>query len=88
VKEATGCELEIVRRGGDAPSEVWLKGDQGPPTTKGFWGVKWRWIIERTFGWLGRFRRLRKDYEQSPANSFAWVRLALLAILIHQLGVT
>jgi len=86
VKEATGCELEIVRRSDGAPREVWLEGDQEPPTSEGFKVVKWRWIIERTFGWLGRYRRLSKDYEQSPASSLAWVRLALVAILIHRFG--
>lgn len=86
VKEATGCELEIVRRSDDAPREVWLEGDQEPPTSEGFKVVRWRWIIERTFGWLGRYRRLSKDYEQSPASSLAWVRLALVAILIHRFG--
>ncbi len=86
VKEATGCTLEIVRRSDDAPREVWLEEGQEPPVSKGFKVVKWRWIIERTFGWLGRYRRLSKDYEQSPASSLAWVRLALVAILIHRFG--
>ena len=56
------------------------------PVSEGFKAVKWRWIIERTFGWLGRYRRLSKDYEQSPASFLAWVRLALVAILIHRFG--
>ena len=86
VKEATGCELEIVCRSDDAPREVWLKEGEEPPVSEGFKLVKWRWIIERTFGWLGRYRRLSKDYEQSPASSLAWVRLALVAILIHRFG--
>jgi putative transposase len=87
VKEATECELEIVRRSEDAPREVWLQEGQEAPVAEGFKLVKWRWIIERTFGWLGRYRRLSKDYEQSPASSLAWVRLALIAILIHRFGV-
>jgi putative transposase len=86
VIEATGCELEIVRRSDDAPREVWLEEGQEPPVAEGFKLVKWRWIIERTFGWLGRYRRLSKDYEQSPASSLAWVRLALVAVLIHRFG--
>lgn len=86
VKEATGCELEIVRRSDDAPREVWLEEGQEPPVSEGFKVVKWRWIIERTFGWLGRYRRLSKDYEQSTASSLAWVRLALVAILVHRFG--
>ncbi|NCC83716.1 MAG: hypothetical protein EOM03_06260 [Clostridia bacterium] len=80
------CELEIVRRSDDAPREAWLEEGQEPPVSEGFKVVKWRWIIERTFGWLGRYRRLSKGYEQSPASSLAWVRLALVAILIHRFG--
>jgi putative transposase len=40
--------LEIVKR---------------PKGVKGFQLLPWRWIVERTFGWLGRYRRLSKDYE-------------------------
>jgi hypothetical protein len=32
--------------------------------------------VERTFGWLGRYRRLNKDYEENPASSEAWIRIA------------
>ncbi len=31
--------------------------------------IHWRWVIERTFAWLGRYRRLSKDYEQSCESS-------------------
>ena len=34
---------------------------------------KWRWIVERTFGWFGRYRRLSKDYEHNPKSSEAWI---------------
>jgi len=88
IREATGCELEIVRRSDDAPREVWLTEGQEPPIATGFKVVKWRWIIERTFGWLGRYRRLSKDFEQNPASSLAWIRLALISLLIHRLGAT
>ena len=33
---------------------------------------KWRWIVERTFGWFNRYRRLSKDYEHNPESSEAW----------------
>jgi putative transposase len=39
---------------------------------------KWRWIVERTFGWLGRYRRLSKDYEHNPASSEAWIYIAMI----------
>lgn len=86
VHEATGCVLEIVRRSDDAPRESWVAEGQEPPVATGFKVVKWRWIVERTFGWLGRYRRLSKDYEQSPASSLAWVRLALVWMLTRRLG--
>jgi putative transposase len=86
VQEATECTLEIVRRSDDAHRVVWLGESQEAPASEGFKVVKWRWIIERTFGWLGRYRRLSKDYEQSTASSLAWVRLALVAILLHRFG--
>ena len=37
-----------------------------------------RWIVERTFGWLGRYRRLSKDYEANPASSEAWIYVAMI----------
>ena len=53
---------------------------------RGFKVLKWRWIVERTFGWLGRNRRLSKDYEESVASSMAWVRIALIGLLVRRLG--
>jgi putative transposase len=38
---------------------------------------KWRWIVERTFGWFGRYRRLSKDYEHNPMSSEAWIYIAM-----------
>jgi putative transposase len=39
---------------------------------------KWRWIVERTFGWFGRYRRLSKDYEHNPASSETWIYIAMI----------
>ena len=39
---------------------------------------KWRWIVERTFGWLGRYRRLSKDYEHNPRSSEAWIYISAI----------
>ena len=39
---------------------------------------KWRWIVERTFGWFGRYRRLSKDYEHNPESSEAWIYIAMI----------
>jgi putative transposase len=40
-----------------------------PRHTQGFRVVQWRWIVERTFGWLNRSRRLSKDFEALPATT-------------------
>ncbi|CAA9304366.1 MAG: Anaerobic dehydrogenases, typically selenocysteine-containing [uncultured Gemmatimonadaceae bacterium] len=45
-----------------------------------------RWIVERTFGWLGRCRRLSKDYEQNPASSEAFVCLAMTRLMARRLA--
>jgi putative transposase len=37
-----------------------------------------RWIVERTFAWLGRYRRLSKDYETNPRSSEAWIYIAMI----------
>jgi len=47
--------------------------------------VQWRWIVERTFGWLNKYRRLSKDYEILPNTSEAWVKIAIISIIVHRL---
>lgn len=44
-----------------------------PPTTKGFVPIKWRWVVEQTFGRFNYFRRLDKDHEKTVESSEAWV---------------
>jgi hypothetical protein len=36
------------------------------------------WIVERTFGWFGRYRRLSKDYEHNPKSSETWISIAMI----------
>jgi putative transposase len=48
-----------------------------PVGVKGYVHLPKRWIVERTFGWLGRYRRLAKDYETNPKSSEAWVYIAM-----------
>ena len=42
--------------------------------------------MERTFAWLGRFRRLSKDYEFLPATSEAVIQLATIQLLVRRLA--
>ena len=43
------------------------------------------WIVERTFGWFGRYRRLSKDYESLPASSEAMTHIAMINRMLHRL---
>jgi putative transposase len=62
--------LEIVKRSDDLT---------------GFHVLPKRWIVERTFGWLGRYRRLSKDYEMQTASSENRIYLAMINLMIHRL---
>ena len=61
VRKRFGWALEIVRR---------------VPGTQGFSVLPHRWVVERTFGWFGRYRRLARDYEHTVSSSEALVYLA------------
>lgn len=56
-----------------------------PLGVKGFVHLPHRWIVERTFGWFGRYRRLSKDYERNPASSEAWILLSMIHRMSRQL---
>ena len=66
-----GRTIEIVKRPDDA---------------KGFVVIAKRWVVERTFAWLGRCRRLAKDWEASIESSEAWAYLASIRILSRRLA--
>ena len=69
VKRWYGRVLEIVKRS-----------DMGK-----FVVLPKRWIVERTFAWLGKYRRLSKDYESDPRSSEAMIRLAMINLMLHRL---
>jgi len=69
--EAGGWTLEVVKR---------------PQDAAGFTLLSKRWIVERTFAWLGRSRRLSKDYEALPESSEAMIYLAMSRIMLRRLA--
>jgi len=56
------------------------------PSGKGFVVLPKRWIVERTFAWLGKYRRLSKDYETRTQSSECMVWIAMINLMIHQLS--
>jgi putative transposase len=56
-----------------------------PEGVKGFRPLRVRWVVERTLAWLGRYRRLSKDYEHLPASSETVVRLASAHHMLRRL---
>jgi len=70
-REEFGWTVEIVRRTADAV---------------GFAVQPRRWIVERTFAWCGRYRRLSKDYEENVESSEAWLFVAMTHILVRRLA--
>jgi len=57
-----------------------------PPGIKGFQLIPRRWVVERTFAWLNRTRRLAKDFEASIESATAWLLLANLRLLTRRLA--
>lgn len=59
---------------------------QRPKGVKGFQLLPRRWVVERTFAWLGRCRRLAKDFEATIASATAWLLIAHLRLLSRRLA--
>ena len=69
VKEQFGCILEVVKK---------KKGN-------GFQVLPRRWVVERTFAWLNRYRRLSKDYERKPTSSSSHVYVASIRLMLRRI---
>ena len=71
VKEQFDCVLEVVKK---------------QNTGKGFEVLPRRWVVERTFAWLGRSRRLSREYERKPTSSAGQVYLASSRLMLRRLA--
>ena len=56
------------------------------PGAKGFEVLPRRWVVERTFAWLGRCRRLAKDFEGTLQSAVAWITIASFRIIMRRLA--
>lgn len=56
-----------------------------PRDQKGLSVLPKRWVVERTFAWLMRHRRLARDYETDPKSSEIWIRLAMIRLMFRRL---
>lgn len=70
VKENLGWKVEVVKKINE----------------KGFHLIKWRWIVERTFGWFNKWRRLSKDYEFLTSISESVIYAISLRIMLSRLA--
>ena len=79
-----GWAVEIVRK-----PRGWIRvtADQEPAAMpSGFQVLPRRWVVERTFAWLGRHRRLSKEYEVLPETDEAWIYLAMSRLMTVRLA--
>jgi putative transposase len=74
-QEQGGWELQIVERSSSSSTD-----------TEGFAVLPRRWIVERTFGWLMRNRRLSKDYERKVQSSETFIEVAMIRLMLRRLA--
>ena len=96
VQEVTGAKVEVafVDQGYTGTKPADDAAEQGielivvkhHEAKRGFLLLPRRWVVERTFGWLGRFRRLARDYERLPQTLAAWHWVAFIALLLGRLA--
>jgi putative transposase len=83
VAEACGWTLEIVK---PPPRRVLVADDVEPAPRPRFTVLPRRWMVERTIAWIGRYRRLSKEYEYLPASSEAMIYLAMSRLMLRRLA--
>jgi putative transposase len=79
----SGDKLKLaLEQHGDWTIQIIKRSD----TAKGFEVLPRRWVVERTFAWLGRCRRLAKDWERSISSATAWAMVASIRMLTRRIA--
>lgn len=82
VRHQVGCRLIVMSR---PKKKVWLGCDEMPHSLGRMNIQPRRWVVERTFAWAGRCRRLSKDYEGLPETEEALVSMAMVRLMLKRL---
>jgi transposase len=84
ITERLALSLEIVQR---RPRWVWVPKDVEPePLPEGFKVIKRRWVVERTFAWICRNRRMSRDYEFLPATTEILINVVMMRLMLRRLA--
>jgi putative transposase len=67
-------------------AEYVIAGVRRPAGSEGFVRLPKRWVVERSFAWAGRYRRLSKDYERLPEHSEAMLLISGVGLMVRRLG--
>jgi transposase len=85
IQDTAGWRTEIVRKI-NGRRVVWVPPGVAPPIIPtGFQVLPRRWVVERTFAWIGRYRRFSKDYEQLGESVESLVYLAMTRLMLARL---
>ncbi len=84
IRETHGITIQVVQRRDAGFRHTWAPAGAPPREVPLFAVVPRRWVIERSFAWLGRYRRLAKDYEYRLGISENAVYLATIMLLLHR----
>ena len=88
VKKRFKITVEVVKHAwSDLKRGVWLPVNAEPPVIPpGFHVLPRRWVVERTFAWLGMYRRLSKDYEALLPVSEGMIQVAMINLMSKRLA--